>query len=74
MNKILISNEAIVRVLQDIYQDGDPIRTMLLLTDLTDLGIKHGLIHEAERSLIGPLHQLLAEIAILREKAPRASS
>lgn len=58
----------IIQAVEHIYVDGDPVRTMLILTELTDLGLKHGLADESDRSLLNQVHQILAEIAILREK------
>jgi hypothetical protein len=56
-----------MEAVQQIYRDGDPIRTMLLLIHLTDLGLKHGLADESDRDLLAQLHQLLASIATQRE-------
>jgi hypothetical protein len=67
----LESDANLFRALEQIYMDGNPIRAMILLTDLTDLGIKHGLITEADRSLLAQLHLILGEIAILRETKNR---
>jgi hypothetical protein len=59
---------AIMQALQQIVNDGDPIRTMLLLTDLADLGMKHGLVDETHRANLAQLHLLLAEIALSKQK------
>jgi hypothetical protein len=58
----------IFRAISQIYRDGNPVQTMILLADLADLGIKHGLIDNEQRAMLLQLHLILGEVAIFREK------
>ena len=51
-----------------IYEDGQPVVTMVLLTDLQELAMKHDLIDSSQMYLFSQIHLLLAEIALAKEK------
>nr|MBB6148885.1 hypothetical protein [Mucilaginibacter sp. SP1R1] len=51
----------------NLYKDGDPIRLMELLMDLSELGSKSGLLTDHDRTSISQLNHVLGAVAHQRE-------
>jgi hypothetical protein len=50
-----------------LVTDDNPVKIMLILTDLEELGMKHGLLDAEQFQSLGQLHALLAELVLVRE-------
>lgn len=64
----------ILRAVDAMYRESDPLAAILLLCDLSDLGIKHGRVDEPELRTLSYLRDILGEIAKEQKNAQQMSS